>query len=60
MKFAVTSSFYDNGATQISHPFACDDSTVDSYVQEWNRDIYTDVFDTFSDAVEFYLNNKEA
>jgi len=60
MKFAVTSSFYDNGATTISQPFACSDNAEDSFVQEWNRDIYTDVFDTFSDAVEFYLNNKEA
>ena len=60
MKYAVTTTFYDNGSTKISEPFACADNTEDTTIQEWNRDIYIDVFDSYSDAVEFYLNNKEA
>ena len=60
MKFAVTTTFYDNGATKITEPIACADNAEDTTIHEWNRDIYIDVFDSYSDAVEFYLNNKEA
>lgn len=60
MKFQVSTSFYDNGRTVIKPPVPCADNAVSSCVQDWNRDTYTDIFDSFSDAVEFYLNNKEA
>jgi hypothetical protein len=60
MKYSVTMSFYDNGDSRISKPIACDDDAVSSCVQAWNRDIYTDVFDSYDDAWEFYRNNKEA
>ena len=60
MKYSVTSTFYDNGNTRITPPIPCAEDAVTSCVQEWNRDIYTDVFDTREDAEEFYRNNKEA
>ena len=60
MKYAVTSTFYDNGNTRITPPITCAEDAVSCLVQAWNRDIYTDVFDSYDDAWEFYRNNKEA
>lgn len=59
MKYAVTTSFYDNGRTRVLPPVQCPDDATDSCIEYWNRDTYIDVFDSLADAEEYYRNNKE-
>lgn len=60
MKYAVTSTFYDDGTAKVGKPVPCADDAKPCSCELRTRDIYTDVFDTWDEAWAFYRNNKEA
>ena len=59
-KYAVISKFFDDGKVKVVGPFAFDGGEYqEKYEDRGNWDEYTDIFDTYEEAIAFCTEEVE-